>query len=211
MNKSDLHLKGKDYSGLHRGWGGFSDELLFHTSRYYAVVESFLRHLSGKADFNMADFKASNLTVQQRITLTHVLEYEPGLDTGSAIVNIVEAVISGDEGVEESILSQFPGHGNHSKESEFIGHVPKKHQLEVSPLEPFLELAERLQFAVEIKGNHVEVDMKLLATHLDSTNSVLRNNLQKYIIDLHEHGYRIRNHPHLTHLEAKKEGDKGSL
>ena len=211
MTQDESHLKGGDYSCLHGGWGGFSDELLFHTSRYYAVVEAFLRHLSGKTDFKMAGFKASDLSVIQRVTMTHMLEYEPDPEVGAAIVNLIEAVLSGDENADESISSQCPGRAKHLKDPDIIGHVPKQHMLDVNPLEPFLEMAERLQIAVAIKDHHVEIDMKLLASYLDSANSVLRNNLQKCIIDLHENGYRIRNHPHLTHHEAIETGDTGSV
>lgn len=79
--------------------------------------------------------------------------------------------------------------------------------LDVSPLEPWLNMAERLLMPVAVDGHHVDVDMKVLAGHLDSPNPVVRANLQRCIIDLHEAGYRLRNRPHLTHREVANRDD----
>ena len=41
---------------VNRGWGTVADELLFHTSRYYAYAQAFIRHLSGDGGFTLDDY-----------------------------------------------------------------------------------------------------------------------------------------------------------
>jgi hypothetical protein len=55
---------------------------------------------------------------------------------------------------------------------------------------------------VAVRDRHVEVSLQELARHLDSGNSALRSNLQAAVVRLHEAGFVLRNHPHLTHSEA---------
>lgn len=74
---------------------------------------------------------------------------------------------------------------------------------EVDPLDPFMSLAERLLMPVAIRDRHVEVSLHELAEHLDSGNATLRGNLQEAVVTLHNAGYVLRNHPHLTHAEAQ--------
>lgn len=66
-----------------------------------------------------------------------------------------------------------------------------------------MSLAERLLMPVAVRGNHVEVSLHQLARHLQSPNSTLRGNLHNAVVDLHNAGFVLRNHPHLTHAEAQ--------
>jgi hypothetical protein len=75
---------------------------------------------------------------------------------------------------------------------------------EVAPLDPFLNLAGRLKLPVAVRGNHVEIGLKALAQHLDSTNPSLRNSLQEAILQLHFAGYQLKNHPGLTHRAVRE-------
>ncbi len=93
-------------------------------------------------------------------------------------------------------------------------HGPREnctHHIDISPVEPWLNMAERLQMPVAVRHHHIEIDMVVLARHLNSTNATLKTNLQNSIIELHNAGYEIRNHPHLTHSEAHLIGDEGAV
>ena len=70
-------------------------------------------------------------------------------------------------------------------------------------------IAERLQMPVAVRDHHVEVSLRELAGHLQSPNSTLRTNLHNAIIALHNSGFVLRNHPHLTHNEANTISDEG--
>jgi hypothetical protein len=80
----------------------------------------------------------------------------------------------------------------------------------ISPLDPFLNIAERLRLLVAVRGHHVELSLSNLAGHLDSPVSSMRTNLQNAILQLHEAGYLLRNHPGLTHQEAKSISNTGT-
>lgn len=60
------HVAGRYYPSFHPGWGDFGEELFFYTSRYYGVTEAFLRGLTGREDFSMSGYKATNLGDAQR-------------------------------------------------------------------------------------------------------------------------------------------------
>ena len=70
-----------------------------------------------------------------------------------------------------------------------------------------MSLADRLLMPVAVRDRHVEVSLHELADHLQSPNSTLRTNLHNAIIALHNSGYVLRNHPHLTHNEAQAISD----
>jgi serine kinase of HPr protein (carbohydrate metabolism regulator) len=88
-----------------------------------------------------------------------------------------------------------------------VDHAPPA----AAPLDPFMNIAERLQMPVAVRDHHVEVCMHTLADHLSSPNSALRTNLHNAVLDLHNAGYVLRNHPHLTHTEAHQIGDEGAV
>ena len=211
MTTGTKHVNGHYYPAPHPGWGGFCDELFHYTSRYYAVTESFLRHLAEMPGFSMSGYKANRLSESQRELMSKILTVKPDKQTALQLISIIEAVVSGSGFVDDALMKRFNNTAQLAHDDDMIGHVPKSHPLDVSPLEPWLNMAERLNMAVAVHDHLVELDMKMLAQHLDSTNSTLRANLQKGIIDLHEAGYLIRNHPHLTHQEAHEIGEDGAV
>lgn len=196
---------------FHRGWGGFHEELFHYTSRYYAVTEAFLRQLASRPGFTMAGYKAARLKGRQRFAMAGVLAYPPNAASASAVVDIVTAVVRGETNIDDRLLKKYPARSNPKHTDELVGHARKPHPLSVDAIEPWLAMAERLQMAVAVHDHHVEVDMKLLASHLDSPNPVQRTNLQQGIVELHQAGYVLRNHPHLTHAEAQEIGDEGAV
>jgi hypothetical protein len=207
-----IHIAGRYYRPFHRSWGSFAEELFHHTSRYYAVTESFLRNLSGCARFAMGGYQAEKLSEPQRHAMAGVLGYAPGRDTGLALISIVEAVMRGESAVDARLAECFPPMEIEDVPAEGRGAcVPEPAPSCVGPLEPWLSLAERLHMAVAVREHHVELDMRVLATHLDSPNPTIRANLQKGILELHQAGYLLRNHPHLTHAEANEIADEGAV
>jgi len=206
------HIKGHYFPGFHPGWGGFSEELFHYTSRYYGVTEAFLRGLAERPGFSMSGYKAASLSDQQRIAMAAILSRAPARETGLGVVTLAEAVIRGVSDVAEELLQQFQPEPLASEPVEtLVGHAKPQRPLDIEPLEPWLSLAERLLMPVAVHEHHVEVDMQQLAKHLDSPNPAIRSNLRQTILDLHEAGYLLRNHPHLTHAEAQQIGDEGAV
>jgi len=68
-----------------------------------------------------------------------------------------------------------------------------------------------LLLPVAVVEHHVEVSLHALARHLDSPNSRLRINLQEAVLMLHNGGYLLRNHPHLTHAAAISIADEDAV
>ena len=199
------NIDGQYFPVSHPGWGGFAEELFHHTSRYYATAEAFLRNLTGRRTFAMAGYRAEALSPAQRAVLAAVLAEGPDRERADAAVRIVEAVCAGSGEVGQSLARRFPPV---SAQAVGVGRAephPALHAVpaDVAPLDPFLGLAEGLQMPVAVRDRHVEVSLHQLATHLDSGNATLRDNLQAAIIKLHEAGFVLRNHPHLTHAEAR--------
>jgi hypothetical protein len=192
----------------HRQWGGCAEELLHYTSRYYPYTEAFLRNLVARRDFRMAGYQAQRLSEMQRPLMLAILITQPGPESGADVVALVERVRDGDAGVDEVLISR------HQERLELIAHsgVPAEphpfqpHVLpeHLPPLDPFLAIAERLDVPVRIAGHQVEVPYELLAQHLDSPISQVRENLQQAVLWLHDAGYRLHNHPHLTHAESNR-------
>lgn len=199
------NIDGQYFPVSHPGWGGFAEELFHHTSSYYAATEAFLRNLSGQRQFSMTGYQAQELSPVQRESLAAVLAERPDRSRADAAVALVETVRAGSAGVPEDLAARFPpvptldvGAGN-AEPHPSLHPVPA----DVAPLDPFLSLAEGLQMPVAVRDRHVEVSLHQLASHLDSGNATLRDNLQDAIIKLHEAGFVLRNHPHLTHAEAR--------
>lgn len=199
------NVHGHYYPDFHPGWGGFAEELFHYTSRYYHATELFLRYLAQDDDFSMSGYKAARLSEAQRELMAAVLSCHPAQQPACAAISLVSAVVRGDTQVDAhwrkhycDKLAQLP------KPPSLVGHpnTPHLDQLDISPLDPFISLAERLQMPVAVNERHVEVCMHTLARHLDSTNPTLRSNLHDAVLVLHNAGYMLRNHPHLTHAEA---------
>ncbi len=190
---------------FHWGWGGFAEELFYYTSRYYFATEVFLRNFAEDQTFSMAGYKAEHLSTQQRDLMAAVLSHEPGQHTATTVITIVSAVELKIPGIDQESANLYLCQQEKQHSSVTLSRRrcwQDNETSDVPPLDPFLNMAERLQLPVAIRGHHVEISLHLLAGHLDSSNSTLRTNLQNAVLQLHNAGYILRNHPHLTHLEA---------
>lgn len=208
------NVDGHFYPPFHRGWGGFAEELFHYTSRYFCATEAFLRHLAEDASFVMSGYKAADLSGEQRDLMAAVLSCRPDRDTGITLVGIVSAVLREDPGVERAWVELYRGRldGVSTKDvPAHRSHLPDTDVGDVAPLDPFMNIAERLQMPVAVRERHVEVPMHALAEHLVSPNSTLRTNLHNAVIQVHNAGYVLRNHPHLTHSEAHAIGDEDAV
>lgn len=204
-------IAGHFYPDFHPGWGAFAEELFFYTSRYHVVTESFLRHLAERPDFTMTGYRAERMTEAQRAVMAAILCQAPTRETAQAVISLIEAVLEGEAGVPAALDNRFSLPRQPRSASLPNGHARRRDMLDANALEPLLSMAERLHMAVAVHDHHVEVDMQVLASHLDSENPAIRSNLQQCILDLHNAGYRLRNHPHLTHEEARQIGDEGAV
>lgn len=205
-----IKIEGTYYARPDRRWGGCAEELFHHTSRYYHYTEAFLRNLTGNRQFLLEGYQAEQLSVAQRRLMAAVLSLRPGTATGSAVTRIVEWVRDGRQDVDDDLKETYhdrlhiiPLHRQSNLSHSFHEPLPPRN---LPPLEPFLAIAERLQIPVAVNGHYVEVSIKQLAKHLDSNQHQVRENLQNAILWLHDAGYRIRNHPALTHGEAHNIG-----
>lgn len=209
-----INVDGRFYPPFHSEWGGFAEELFHYTSRYYTATEAFLRGLSQRRDFVMSGYRAAALSDAQRELLAAVLSCRPDADGACAVISIVGAVIGREAGVDADLAARYRDRlqlaAHHASLAEHA-HLVASSGAGVSPLDPFLELAERLQLPVAVHDRHVEVCLHTLAGHLDSPNSALRSNLHNAIVLLHGAGYVLRNHPHLTHAEAHTLGDDDAV
>jgi hypothetical protein len=198
------HIDGHFYPPFHSGWGGFAEELFHYTSRYFFATEAFLRNLIDDRDFSMAGYRASNLSSPQRELMAMLLAASPERGRGLEIVRIVEAVKADSDEADEGLLSIYRANAPRPDVEEIVqrSHTGTVAGEDVEPFDLFLSLAERLLMPVAVRDRHVEVSLQELARHLDSGNSALRSNLQAAVVRLHEAGFVLRNHPHLTHSEA---------
>lgn len=206
------NIEGHFYPLPHSAWGGFAEELFHYTSRYYCATEAFLRNLAADPQFSMTGYNAARLSAGQRDLMAAVLSCAPGRESATALVAIVGAVVTGTDGVDASIAAEYGGClddlPKHAMVEQHV-HDTASHG-DVDPLDPFMSLAERLLMPVAVVDRHVEVSLHELARHLQSPNSTLRTNLHNAIVELHNAGYVLRNHPHLTHSEAHTLADDGA-
>ncbi len=214
MTTQVKNVEGNFYPVFHRGWGGCAEELFHYTSRYYAYTEVFLRNLSEDRTFSMARYNANRLSEDQRLLMAAVLSCRPNKRTASTIIEIVATVSLGKSFVNQHQLDHY-----HNQIEQF----PKGAKLvykqsitlpqpdDLSPLDPFLNIAERLHLPVAVREYHVEISLSRLAEHLDSPISTIRTNLQNAVLRLHDAGYLLRNHPGLTHREAKSIADEDAV
>ena len=162
----------------------------------------------------MAGYNAENLGSRQRDLMAAVLSHKPNRHTASALISIVTACIRKLPDIEQELADLYihQQHKPHAGDMQVRQRHLQGHEAhDVPPLDPFLNIAERLQLPVAVRGHHVEISLHLLAGHLDSPNSTLRINLQDAILQMHNAGYILRNHPHLTHLEAHAIADGESV
>jgi len=208
------NIGGHLYPPFHPGWGGFAEELFHYTSRYFCATEAFLRNLSQDSSFAMSGYRAARLSTEQRDLMAAVLSCHPDREAGVTLVAMVSAVVQGDRGVQAAWVASYrerldsvsrkdvPAQRTHLQTDDAAG---------VSPLDPFLNIAERLQMPVAIREHHVEVPLHALAEYLVSPNSTLRVNLHNAVLQVHNAGYVLRNHPHLTHSEAQAIADEDAV
>lgn len=195
------------YPRPNRRWGSCAEELLYHTSRYYHYTEAFLRNLSEDRQFVLGGYRAEDLNDIQRRMMAAILSLPPGPETAEACMRVVEAVCCGREDVDEDLIERY---------RELLHVVPQEDQTplthgfhepvppeDLPPIEPFLAVAERLQMPVVVQGRFVELSIKQLARHLDSPQPQIRVNLLNALLWLHEAGYHLRDHPGLSHEEAR--------
>lgn len=208
------NVNGHFYPLFHSGWGGFAEELFHYTSRYYFATEAFLRNLTEDDAFAMSGYKAAMLSAPQRDLMAAVLSCEPDRQSGTAAAAIVAAVIRREPGVDPLLAEHYIVRLEGVPKHETLlgqGHALREQASGVSPLDPFMNIAERLQMPVAVRDHHVEICMHTLAEHLSSPNSAVRSNLHNAVLELHNAGYVLRNHPHLTHSEAHEIGDEGAV
>lgn len=204
------NIDGRYYPDAHPGWGAFAEELFHYTSRYYKTTEAFLCSLAGQVAFSMSGYKAARLNDEQRELLAMILSHPPQVQSASDVIVIVEAVINGGDANDADLVTRYLATDEHPHPPQTVErpvHFVAEGEDEVDPLDPFLSLAERLLMPVAVHDRHVEISLRELATHLQSPNSTLRTNLHNAVITLHNAGYVLRNHPHLTHSEAHEIGD----
>lgn len=208
------NVDGHYYPPFHRGWGGFAEELFHYTSRYYCATEAFLRHLADRRNFTMHGYRAARLSDRQRDVMAAVLSSEPDRAAALTLTALVDRVLRGDPEVERAWLERYASRlQDVARAATVEQHVhPGDATLpEVAPPDPFLSMAERLQMPVAVREHHVELSMQVLAQHLDSANPTIRTNLRNAIVQLHNAGYLLRNHPQLTHSEAHEIGDEDAV
>jgi len=207
------HIDGHYYPPFHSAWGGFAEELFHYTSRYFFATEAFLRNLVDDRDFTMLGYKANRLGELQRELMAWQLADSPVLERGLAIVRIVETVKAGSADVDEVLLATCRARAPLPAAEELVqrSHGGLAEGGGGEPFDLFMNLAERLQMPVAVRDHHVEVSLQELARHLDSGNTALRSNLQDAVVRLHEAGFVLRNHPHLTHSEAHAIGDRDAV
>lgn len=206
------NVNGHFYPQFDSGWGGFAEELFHYTSRYYFATEAFLRSLVHDNSFMMSGYKAAYLSSAQRDLLAAVLSCAPDAASATVVIDIVEKVQRKDPSVDADAIDRYGDrlnceHTNEAADQRTHAVV----QNDLSSLDPFMNLAERLQIPVAVCDHHVDVSLHTLAEHLQSPNSALRTNLHNAIIGLHSAGYVLRNHPNLTHSEAQDISDGGSV
>jgi hypothetical protein len=214
MNGQTKNVEGHVYPEFHPGWGGCAEELFHYTSRYYAYTEAFLRNLTDDRSFSMAQYRAAALSEEQRELMALILSCEPEKRSGLAIVLIVNAVRMQKKFVNPDHVEYYRRQAKPARAIESSHHNRPNHMagsVDLSPIDPFLNLAERLYLPVAVREHHVETSLQQLASHLDSPDSRIRTNLQNAIIQLHMAGYPLRNHPGLTHADAKEIGDEDAV
>lgn len=214
MTISVKNIEGNFHPDFHQGWGGCAEELFHHTSRYYTYTEVFLRNLSGDRSFSMNKYKADHLSREQRLLMAAVLSCRPNKRNATTIIEIVNTVSLGKSFVNQHQIDHYYNQIERIPKGVNLVYKQNIHldtSVDLAPIDPFLNIAERLRLPVAVSGRHVVLSLNQLAEHLDSPISSIRTNLQNAVLMLHEAGYLLRNHPGLTHREAKSIADKNSI
>ncbi|MCB1878397.1 MAG: hypothetical protein KDH88_20660 [Chromatiales bacterium] len=194
---------------VHPRWGAFAEELLHHTSRYYAHTEAFLRHRGAAKGFSLAGYQADRLSTTQRKLMVVLLCHPPTQAACADIARLVETAKAGNGNLPVPLARRYQSQLDRLEQEPHGCLETGPHEPHLPPgthpLDPFLALADRLNMPVQVIESRVEVSLTVLAEHLDSPLSQQRTRLQEAILWLHEAGYRLHNHPHLTHDEAQQD------
>ena len=159
-------------------------------------------------------YSATKLSENQRRLIAAILSGPPDRDSARALTTIVRSARNDDPEVDETLVERYRDRLKVIPEGVTLVYAERSPHIDsdtVAPLDPFLNLAKRLLLPVAVHDHHVEVSLKQLAEHLDSSNATLRSNLQEAILRVHNAGYILRNHPGLTHKTAKDIGDEESV
>ena len=211
INHHTKFVDGSFYPEFHPGWGGCAEELFHYTSRYFTYTEAFLRNLADQRQFSMSGYQATDLTTGQRRLLAAILADAPNCRSARDITQIIRGVINGETEPGKALSDHYQDPLKTIPDQVELVYPGKSHHpenLQVAPLDPFLNMASRLQLPTAVRGRHVEVPLRELAQHLDSPNPSLRNTLHEAVLQLHFAGYQLKNHPGLTHKAAKELDDR---
>lgn len=214
MKTVSKNVDGHYYPEFHFGWGGCAEELFHYTSRYAIYTEAFLRNLADQRQFSLAGYQPNKLSAKQRRLLAAILYDPPDRNSARAITAIVRAARNGDPEVNEALTEHYRDRLKVIPEGVTLVYAERRPHIvreQVAPLDPFLNLAKRLMLPVAVHDHHVEVSLKQLAEHLDSSNATQRSNLQDAILRVHNAGYILRNHPGLTHKTANDIGEDDAV
>ncbi|MCF6282429.1 MAG: hypothetical protein L3J28_09500 [Candidatus Polarisedimenticolaceae bacterium] len=192
-----MHRSKTEQTGTQLEYMQHAEELLCHTSRYYAYTEQFLANLSGKANFSMTGYHCDQLSEEQRVLLSALMMASPTKQNGVTITQIVSDVICGRREVDKQLKVQFaeriPSH-HFLLHHYFGGHGFQLSQIN-SPVGPIKNLARRLLIPIEIEKQQVRLSFNQLGKHLDSSNPTIRQNVLESIQRLYAGGYRLVNAP----------------
>ena len=210
MKTVSKNVDGHFYPEFHPGWGSCAEELFHYISRYATCTEAFLRNMADQRQFSLSGYTPTHLSERQRRLMAAILSVPPDRKAARALTCIIRAARNGSPEVDESLEDHYRDRLKVIPEGAalvYAERTPTIDRGDVAPLDPFLNLAQRLKLPVAVHDHHVEIALKQLAEHLDSPNATLRSNLQEAILRLHHAGYVLRNHPGLTHKAAKDIGD----
>jgi hypothetical protein len=172
-----------------------AEELLCHTSRYYAYTEQFLANLSGQSNFSMTGYHANHLSKDQLRLLATLMMEEPTQQNGQVITQIISDVIRGEANVDKPLLEQFCKHS--PSQSYLLHHYYGGHGFQLdqidSPAGPIKEIAERLLIPIHIENNCAKLPFNQLGGYLDSSNPTIRQNILESIQRLYAGGYKLVN------------------
>ncbi len=214
MKTVSKNVDGDFYPEFHPGWGSCAEELFHYVSRYAPYTEAFLRNLADQRQFSLSGYVPAKLSGKQRRLMAAILSSPPDRDSARALTCLVRAVRTGDLTVDPSLADRYRERLDIIPEGATLVYAARSPHIdhgEVAPIDPFLNIAKRLKLPVAVHEQRVEVSLKQLAEHLDSPNATLRSNLQDAILRVHCAGYLLRNHPGLTHKDARELGEDGAV
>lgn len=172
-----------------------AEELLCHTSRYYACTEDFLSKLSGQANFSMTGYHSNHLSEDQRQLLAALMMERPTEQNGQIITQIISDVVDGKKAVDEQFKVQFSEHfpSSHFLLHHYVGGHGFSLNQTPSPTRAINDLAQRLLIPIEVEGERVKLSFSQLGSYLDSSNPTIRHNVLESIQQLYAGGHRLVN------------------